>query len=145
MKDNQSEHNMGEQIMGALSDALQSGDFNDLNRLVSQSVVNLKAKEQEHQQTQNGWQTSTQEHRQAQNGWRTSGQEARQTQNARQTREQERRQEQLRRQARQQERRQEQLRRQEQARQNAQMARRQANPYQSTQAVQAGAQMTGAL
>ncbi len=180
MKDNQSEHNMGEQIMGALSDALQSGDFNDLNRLVSQSVVNAlnevgkhisfditgareqterqaqndrqnsaqehrqeqnswQTKEQEHRQTQNGWQTSTQEHRQAQNGWRTSGQDARQT------REQERRQEQLRRQARQQERRQEQLRRQEQARQNAQMARRQANPYQSTQAVQAGAQMTGAL
>ena len=200
MKDNQSEHNMGEQIMGALSDALQSGDFNDLNRLVSQSVVNAlnevgkhisfditgsreqterqaqndrqnsaqehrqeqndwQAREQEHRQTQNGWQTntqehqqaqngwqtSTQEHRQAQNGWRTSGQETRQTQNGRQTREQERRQEQLRRQARQQERRQEQLRRQEQARQNAQMARRQANPYQSTQAVQAGAQMTGAL
>ncbi len=186
MKDNQSEHNMGEQIMGALSDALQSGDFNDLNRLVSQSVVNAlnevgkhisfditgareqterqaqndrqnsaqehrqeqdgwQAREQAHRQTQNSWQTSTQEHRQTQNGWRTGGQETRQTQNARQTREQERRQEQLRRQARQQERRQEQLRRQEQARQNAQMARRQANPYQSTQAVQAGAQMTGAL
>ena len=39
MKDNQSEHNMGEQIMGALSDALQGGDYSTLNRLVSQSVV----------------------------------------------------------------------------------------------------------
>ena len=40
MKDNQSEHNMGEQIMDALSDALQGGDYSTLNRLVSQSVVN---------------------------------------------------------------------------------------------------------
>lgn len=41
MKDNQSEQNMGEQIMDALSDALQGGDFSDLNRLVSQSVTNV--------------------------------------------------------------------------------------------------------
>ena len=155
MKDNQSEHNMGEQIMGALSDALQSGDFNDLNRLVSQSVVNAlnevgkhisfditgareqterqaqndrQSSAQEHRQEQDGWQAREQAHRQTQNGWQTSTQEHRQTQNGWQ-----------------QERRQEQLRRQEQARQNAQMARRQANPYQSSQAVQAGAQMTGAL
>lgn len=40
MKDNQSEHSMGEQIMDALSDALQCGDYSNLNRLVSQSVVN---------------------------------------------------------------------------------------------------------
>ena len=148
MKDNQSEHNMGEQIMGALSDALQSGDFNDLNRLVSQSVVNALnevgkhisfditgAREQterqaqndrqnsaqEHRQEQDGWQAREQAHRQTQNSWQTSTQEHRQTQNGWRTGGQ------------------------EQARQNAQMARRQANPYQSTQAVQAGAQMTGAL
>ena len=154
MKDNQSEHNMGEQIMGALSDALQSGDFNDLNRLVSQSVVNALnevgkhisfditgAREQterqaqndrqnsaqEHRQEQDGWQAREQAHRQTQNSWQTSTQEHRQTQNGWRTGGQEK------------------LRRQEQARQNAQMARRQANPYQSTQAVQAGAQMTGAL
>lgn len=40
MKDNQSEQNIGEQITEALSDALQSGDFSDLNRLVSESVTN---------------------------------------------------------------------------------------------------------
>lgn len=39
MKDNQSEQSMGEQIRDALSDALQSGNYNDLNRLVSQSVT----------------------------------------------------------------------------------------------------------
>ena len=39
MKDNQSEQSMGEQIKDALSDALQSGNYNDLNRLVSQSVT----------------------------------------------------------------------------------------------------------
>ncbi|MCI9314912.1 MAG: cell envelope integrity protein TolA [Lachnospiraceae bacterium] len=41
MKDNQSEQGMGEQIMDALSDALQGGNFNELNRLVSQSVTNV--------------------------------------------------------------------------------------------------------
>ena len=40
MKDNQNERNMGEQIMDALSDALQGGDYSDLNRLVSQRVIN---------------------------------------------------------------------------------------------------------
>ena len=41
MKDNQREQNIGEQITEALSDALQSGDFSDLNRLVSESVTNV--------------------------------------------------------------------------------------------------------
>ena len=40
MKDNPNEYSMGEQIMDALSDALQGGDYSNLNRLVSQSVVN---------------------------------------------------------------------------------------------------------
>lgn len=58
MKDNQNERNMGEQIMEALSDALQGGDFSDLNRLVSQSVNNVinevsrQAQEQVRRQTQ---------------------------------------------------------------------------------------------
>lgn len=57
MKDNQSEHNIGDQIKDALSDALQSGDFSDLNRLVSQSVTNAinevgrQAQEQMRRQT----------------------------------------------------------------------------------------------
>lgn len=57
MKDNQNERNMGEQIMEALSDALQGGDFSDLNRLVTQSVNNVinevgrQAQEQVRKQT----------------------------------------------------------------------------------------------
>ena len=95
MKDIQSEHNMGEQIMGALSDALQSGDFNDLNRLVSQSVVNALnevgkhisfditgAREQTERQAQNDRQSSAQEHRQEQDGWQAREQAHRQTQNS---------------------------------------------------------------
>ncbi len=40
MNDNQNTGNMGEQMKRALSDALQSGDFSDLNQLVSQGVTN---------------------------------------------------------------------------------------------------------
>lgn len=94
MKDNQSERNMGEQIMDALSDALQGGDYSTLNRLVSQSVVNAlnevgkhisfmeygepqdeaRQQTQEHSQTQR---TQEQAHRhteQAQNRWQTGSQ-----------------------------------------------------------------------
>ena len=67
MKDNQNEHNMGEQIMDALSDALQGGDFSHLNRLVSQSVNNVinevgrQAQEQIYRQTQTREQIRRQE------------------------------------------------------------------------------------
>ncbi|MDE6388831.1 MAG: 5-bromo-4-chloroindolyl phosphate hydrolysis family protein [Lachnospiraceae bacterium] len=67
MKDNQNEHNMGEQIMSALSDALQGGDFSNLNRLVSQSVNNVinevgrQAQEQIYRQTQTREQMRRQE------------------------------------------------------------------------------------
>lgn len=67
MKDNQNEHNMGEQIMDALSDALQGGDFSNLNKLVSQSVNNVinevsrQAQEQIYRQTQNREQMRRQE------------------------------------------------------------------------------------
>lgn len=67
MKDNQNERSMGEQIMDALSDALQGGDFSDLNRLVSQSVNNVinevsrQAQEQISRQTQSREQTRRQE------------------------------------------------------------------------------------
>lgn len=40
MNDNQNWSQTGEQIKDALTDALQSGDFNHLNHLVSQTVVN---------------------------------------------------------------------------------------------------------
>ena len=40
MNDNQNWNKLGEQFRDVLSDALQSGDFKDLNRLVSQTVVN---------------------------------------------------------------------------------------------------------
>lgn len=40
MSDNQNWSSMGEQIKGALSDALQSGNFNNLNDLVTQAVTN---------------------------------------------------------------------------------------------------------
>ncbi len=67
MRDNQNEHNMGEQIMAALSDALQGGDFSHLNRLVSQSVNNVinevgrQAQEQIYRQTQTREQIRRQE------------------------------------------------------------------------------------
>lgn len=40
MSDNPNWSSMGEQIKGALSDALQSGNFNNLNDLVTQAVTN---------------------------------------------------------------------------------------------------------
>ncbi len=40
MSDNQNWSNMGDRIKGALSEALQSGDFNELNHLVTQAVTN---------------------------------------------------------------------------------------------------------
>ena len=40
MSDNQSWNSTGEQIRDALSEALRSGDFKDLNDLVSQTVTN---------------------------------------------------------------------------------------------------------
>ncbi|MCM1156126.1 MAG: 5-bromo-4-chloroindolyl phosphate hydrolysis family protein [Roseburia sp.] len=40
MSDNQNWNRMGEQFKGALADALQSGNFNDLNDLVTQTVTN---------------------------------------------------------------------------------------------------------
>lgn len=40
MSDNQSWNSTGEQIRDALSEALRSGDFKDLNNLVSQTVTN---------------------------------------------------------------------------------------------------------
>lgn len=67
MKDNQNERNMGEQFVDALSDALQSGNFSDLNRLVSQSVNNVinevgrQAQEQIYRQTQSREQMRRQE------------------------------------------------------------------------------------
>lgn len=67
MMDNENERNMGEQIMDALSDALQDGNFSDLNRLVSQSVNNVinevgrQAQEQIHRQTQTREQMRRQE------------------------------------------------------------------------------------
>ncbi len=92
MMDKQHEHNIGEQIKDALSDALQNGDFSDLNRLVSQSVTNA----------------INEVGRQAQEQVR------------RQTQEQTRRQEKAQRQAQEQTRRQEKAQRQEQARRQAQ-------------------------
>ncbi len=79
MKDNQSEHNIGEQIKDALSDALQSGDFSELNRLVSQSVTNAinevgrQAQEQVRRQTQE--QTRRQEKAQRQEKARRQAQQ----------------------------------------------------------------------
>lgn len=64
MKDNQSEHNIGDQIKDALSDALQSGDFSDLNRLVSQSVNNVINEVSRQAQEQVRRQTREQERRQ---------------------------------------------------------------------------------
>lgn len=67
MKDNQNERNMGEQIMDALSEALQGGDFSNLNNLVSQSVNNVinevgkQAQEQIRRQTQSREQMRQQE------------------------------------------------------------------------------------
>ncbi len=40
MNDNQNWNSTGEQIKGAVNDALQTGDFKNLNRLVSQTVAN---------------------------------------------------------------------------------------------------------
>lgn len=79
MKDNQSEHNIGDQIKDALSDALQSGDFSDLNRLVSQSVnnaineVSRQAQEQMRRQTRE--QTRRQEKAQRQEQARRQAQQ----------------------------------------------------------------------
>ncbi len=64
MKDNQNERNMGEQIMDALSDALQGGDFSNLNRLVSQSVNNVINEVGRQAQEQIRKQTREQERRQ---------------------------------------------------------------------------------
>ncbi len=138
MKDNPNEYSMGEQIMDALSDALQGGDYSNLNRLVSQSVVNAlnevgkhisfmdytdtpneakqrtapdreSNREQPHRQT--GEQT-----RQEQSHWQT-GEQTRQEQSHWQTGSQTRQaEEKARRQTREQIRRQEKARRQEQAR-----------------------------
>lgn len=113
MKDNQSEHNMGEQIMDALSDALQGGDYSTLNRLVSQSVVNAlnevgkhisfvdygetqeTARQQTQKQTQGqAYQAGKQEYRQTSKQTKQAREQMRQQEKAR-------RQEQARRQARQ--------------------------------------------
>lgn len=140
MKDNQSERNMGEQIMDALSDALQDGDYRDLNRLVSQSVTNAlnevgkhisfldyeetqkQAQRNRRQNTgaaykteeQTNWQHTGQVHRtQEQTGWQAAGQAHRQE--AKQTH-----QTQAQRQTREQKRQQDKVRRQEHARRQAQ-------------------------
>lgn len=155
MKDNQSEHNMGEQIMDALSDALQGGDYSTLNRLVSQSVVNAlnevgkhisfmdygETQGEEQQQThsysqqnkEQAHQTRRQASRQdqARQAWRSGEQAQGQTwqtgnQAQRQTQKQVR-------QEREQMRQQERARRQEQARRQArQMYRQSDNPYEDT-------------
>ena len=107
MKDNQSEHNMGEQIMDALSDALQGGDYSTLNRLVSQSVVNALNEVGKHisfvdyGETQETSRQQTQKQTQGQ-AYQAGKQEYRQTsKQTKQAREQMRQQEKARRQARQ--------------------------------------------
>ncbi len=90
MKDNQNERNMGEQIMDALSDALQGGDYSDLNRLVSQSVINalnevgkhisftdyVEAPKKTQQQTQENRRQNTGQagRTQMQTNWQSAGQ-----------------------------------------------------------------------
>ena len=131
MKDNQSEHNMGEQIMDALSDALQGGDYSTLNRLVSQSVVNALNEVGKHisfvdyGETQETARQQTQKQTQGQ-AYQAGKQEYRQT--SKQTK-----------QAREQMRQQEKARRQEQARRQARQMYRQTgaagqadNPYANT-------------
>lgn len=54
MNDNQNWSNTGEQFKGALSEALQTGDFKDLNRLVSQTVTSAINEVGKHISTGNG-------------------------------------------------------------------------------------------
>lgn len=153
MKDNQSEHNMGEQIMDALSDALQGGDYSTLNRLVSQSVVNALNEVGKHisfvdyRESQDTTQSQSQQnkekaHRQAQEQTRQAGepvhrQAGRQAegtpeqphwQAAPQTRQPKEKTHQL---TREQIRQQEKARRQEQARQQARQMYRSDSPYEN--------------
>lgn len=79
MKDNQSDHSMGEQIMNALSDALQGGDFNDLNRLVSQSVVNALNEVGKHISFMDYEETQEQAHKQTYEDHRQAAGQTRQT------------------------------------------------------------------
>lgn len=139
MKDNQSEHGMGEQIMDALSEALQGGDYSNLNRLVSQSVVNALNEVGRHISfmdyggSQDDGRKQTQRQTQ-QAGKQTDGQAHQQT--GEQTRQYQEQAWQYQRQTREQMRQQEKARRQEQAKWQARQRYRQAgnagqqdNPY----------------